>query len=320
MKKEYAAWLLQEQKNIYDVIIVGSGPAGLTAALYSARSGLKTALFEGQTPGGQAATTELLENYPGFDKAVSGPDLMIRFLTQALHFGATLITEEVVQAKLQGPMKVLTTMANNSYFARSVIIATGARSKPLGVKGEETFHGRGLSYCATCDGAFFKDRKVVVVGGGDSAVEEAIYLTKFASQVTIIHRRDRLRASKILQERAKANPKIQFIWDSVIEEIAGDQQVEKVLIKNVKTGEKGCYPCDGLFVYIGHAPSLDFLGGAIELSVDGYITTNSNLATNISGVFACGDVRNTPLRQVATAVGDGAIAAMAVEKYLSYQE
>nr|WP_170285789.1 thioredoxin-disulfide reductase [Heliorestis convoluta] len=305
---------------MYDVIIIGAGPAGLTAALYAARSGLKTAIFEGQTPGGQASTTEMLENYPGFEEPVSGPELMMRFLSQATGFGATLITEEVQRCELEGHLKVIETAFDNRFFARAVIIAAGAQSKKLGVKGEATFHGRGVSYCATCDGAFFRDRHVVVVGGGDSAVEEALYLTKFASQVTIVHRRDQLRATKVLQDRAKKNPKIKFLWNSVVEEITGDTAVEKVVAKNVTTGEASDLSCEGIFVYVGHAPSLDFLGGAVALSPDGYIATDSQLATNIAGVFACGDVRNTPLRQVATAVGDGAIAAMAVEKYLSYHE
>ncbi|MBC9786201.1 thioredoxin-disulfide reductase [Heliobacterium chlorum] len=316
MLKEYQAWLKAEPKEIYDVLIIGAGPAGLTAGLYAARAGLRTAMFEAIMPGGQASSTELIENYPGFEEPISGPELMMRFLSQAQRFGAELINEEVKQADLKGHLKRIETNEGVRY-GRAVIIAGGAKARPLGVKGEEEFHGRGVSYCATCDGAFFYGRKVIVAGGGNSAVEEAIFLTKFAAEVTVIHRRDQLRATKVLQERAFANPKIRFIWDTVIEEIAGGQNVEKALLKNIKTGEHSEIPCDGVFIFVGHDPAIGYLKSQLELTNEGYVKVDSSLATNIPGVFACGDVRQTPLRQVATAVGDGAIGAIAVEKYLA---
>lgn len=318
IKKEYAAWLDAEPKDIYDVLIIGAGPAGLTAGMYAARSGLRTAMFEFMAPGGQAASTDIIENYPGFEEPISGPDLMMRFFAQAQRFGAELITEEVIKAELKGHLKRIET-SEKVRFARSVIIAAGAKARSLGATGENQFHGRGVSYCATCDGAFFRDKKVVVIGGGNSAVEEAMFLTKFATEVILIHRRDQLRATKVLQDRAMNNPKMRFVWDTVVEQIVGDQVVEKVLTKNVKTGATGEIPCDGVFVYVGHSPSTGYLGDQVKTSPEGYIEVDAALTTNLPGVFACGDIRNTPLRQVATAVGDGAIAAISAEKYLSFR-
>ncbi|MBM7867818.1 thioredoxin-disulfide reductase [Heliobacterium gestii] len=316
MLKEDQAWRKKDPKDIYDVLIIGAGPSGLTAGLYAARAGLRTGILEAVMPGGQAATTELIENYPGFDAPISGPELMMRFMAQAQRFGAELITEEVTRTALRGHLKRVETTSGVRY-ARAVIIATGAQPRRLGVNGEEDFHGRGVSYCATCDGAFFRGRKVIVAGGGNSAVEEALFLTKFATEVTIVHRRDQLRATKVLQDRAFQNPKIRFVWDTIIEEIAGDAAVEKVITRNRKTGEAGEIACDGVFVFIGHSPAADFLTDPLERTEEGYIAVDAHLATNLPGVFACGDVRNTVLRQVATAVGDGAVAAISAEKFLS---
>ncbi|MZP29594.1 thioredoxin-disulfide reductase [Heliobacterium undosum] len=316
MLKEDQAWRKKDPKDIYDVLIIGAGPAGLTAGLYASRAGLRTAIFEAVMPGGQAATTEIIENYPGFDTPISGPELMMRFMAQAQRFGAELISEQVTKTGLKGHLKRVET-AGGLRYARSVIIATGAQPRRLGVKGEAEFHGRGVSYCATCDGAFFRGRKVIVAGGGNSAVEEAMFLTKFATEVTIVHRRDQLRATKVLQERAFQNPKIRFVWDTVIEEIVGGAAVEKALIRNRKTGEAGEIACDGVFVFVGHSPAADFLVDPLDRTEEGYIAVDANLAASIPGVFACGDVRNTVLRQVATAVGDGAVAAISAERYLS---
>ena len=302
---------------MYEVAIIGGGPAGLTAALYTARSGRKTVIIERAIPGGQAALTSLIENFPGFPEGISGPELMMKFYEQASQFGAEMITEDVISADLGNEVKVIKTI-DRTIEAKSVIIASGAQAKELGVEGEERFLGRGVSYCATCDGAFFKDKRVAVVGGGDSAIEEAVFLTKFATEVNIIHRRDELRAAKILQERALDNPKINFIYNTVVEEIKGNRGVEKMLLKNIHSGEVREETMDGVFVFIGTVPNTRWLEG-IDLSAGGYIQTDDFLKTNLPGVFAAGDVREKFLRQVSTAVGDGATAAMSVERYLAEQ-
>jgi thioredoxin reductase (NADPH) len=303
---------------MYDVAIIGGGPAGLTAAMYTARSGRKTIIIEKSMPGGQAALTSWIENFPGFPEGVSGPDLMMKFYEQASKFGAEMITEDVLEADLKDDVKVIKT-DNRTIEALSVIIATGAQAKKLGVKGEEQFQGRGVSYCATCDGAFFRGKKVAVIGGGDSAVEEAIYLTQFASEVIIIHRRDELRATKVLQKRAMENSKIRFIWNTVVESIEGDKAVEKIILKDVKDGSTREEAVNGVFVFIGTLPNSDWIKG-IDLNENGYIQTDKFLKTNLPGVFAAGDVREKFLRQVATAVGDGATAAMAAERYLGERQ
>ena len=303
---------------MYEVAIIGGGPAGLTAALYAARSGRKTVVIERGIPGGQAALTSLIENFPGFPEGISGPELMMKFYEQASQFGAEIITEDVVGADLRDEVKIVKT-TGRVIEAMSVIIASGAQAKELGVEGEERFLGRGVSYCATCDGAFFKDKKVAVVGGGDSAIEEAVFLTKFAAEVNVIHRRDELRATKILQKRALDNSKIKFIYNTVVEEIKGDKGVEKMLLKNINSGEVKEEAMDGVFVFIGTVPNTHWLEG-IDLSESGYIQTDDFLKTNLPGVFAAGDVREKFLRQVSTAVGDGATAAMSVERYLSEQK
>ncbi|MHB1127258.1 MAG: thioredoxin-disulfide reductase [Bacillota bacterium] len=301
---------------LYDLVIIGGGPAGLTAGLYGARGGLSTLLIEMGLPGGQAATTDIIENYPGFPEGISGPELMQKFADQAAHFGMQMAMEAVTGVELTSLIKVIST-TNHRYEARTVIIATGAVARPMGVPGEAEYRGRGVSYCATCDGAFFRGKKVAVAGGGDSAVEEALFLTKFASQVVIIHRRDSLRAARVAQERAFTNEKVGYRWNMVVEEVLGGPTVTSLRLKNVKTGEIVEEPFDGVFVFVGTVPNTGFLKGVVELNEEGYITSNSSLSTSVPGVFVAGDVREKTLRQVSTAVGDGAVAAMSAEKYLA---
>lgn len=303
---------------MYDVLIIGAGPAGLTAGIYASRGGLKTGVIEMAMPGGQAASTERIENYPGFPEGIGGFELMNKFHLQAQAFGVDFIFEEVSNLELQGSIKKVITQTQ-TFEAKSIIIAAGSKPRLLNVPGESTFHGRGVSYCATCDGAFFKGKKVIVVGGGDAAIEEGTYLTKFAENVTIIHRRSGFRASQIALERAKSNSKIHFVLDSIVEEILGSEQVEGVRIRNTISGESQMLPADGVFIYVGTEPNAGFLQevGEIEVEERGYVKAGNHLQTNIPGVFAAGDIRDTPLRQVATAVGDGALAAVEVEKYLA---
>lgn len=301
---------------MYDVIIVGAGPAGLTAGIYASRGGLKTAIVEMGMPGGQAASTEKIENYPGFSDGIGGYELMNAFHQQASAFGAEFIFEQVQRLDLKGEVKKVETDAQ-TIEGRAVIIAAGSKPRPLGVPGEDVFHGRGVSYCATCDGAFFRGKQVVVVGGGDAALEEGIYLTKFADRVTIIHRRQGFRAAQIAIKRAQDNPKITFELDAVVTEILGSDHVEGVRLKNVKTGEEKEIAIDGVFVYVGTEPNAQFLEGDLDVDERGYIKTDALLRTNLPAVYAAGDIRTTPLRQVATAVGDGALAAVEVEKYLA---
>ena len=301
---------------MYDVIIIGAGPAGLTAGIYAARGGLKAAIVELAMPGGQAASTENIENYPGFPEGINGYELMNSFHKQALTFGVEFIFEEVQKLDLLEPVKKIQT--NSQVLeAQAIIVAAGSKPRLLGVPGEDAFRGRGVSYCATCDGAFFKDKKVVVVGGGDAAIEEGVYLTKFAEEVIIVHRRAGFRASQIAMNRAKDNSKIRFVLNAVVEEILGLDRVEGVRIREVLSGETQEIPADGVFIYVGTDPNAQFIHGEIETDDRGYILTDHRLQTNIVGVYAAGDIRNTPLRQVATAVGDGALAAVEVEKYLS---
>jgi len=299
----------------YDVVIIGGGPAGLTAGLYASRARLNTLLLEAMILGGQMMTTDIIENYPGFSQ-ITGAKLSAIVDEQAKGFGLTVETGEVTGLEVAGEQKLVKT-AEREYRAKAIIICTGTEYRKLGIPGEAEFTGRGVSYCATCDGAFFKDSKIVVVGGGDSALTEALFLTKFAKEITIIHRRDALRATKIYQERAFANPKIDFLWSSVVEEIKGNQTVESVLVKNVTSGEMREVPTEGVFMFIGITPKTAFLKGLVDMDENGYILVDAeNLQTSVEGVFAAGDVRKKLLRQVATAVGDGATAAFAVEKYL----
>lgn len=303
-------------QGLYDIIIIGGGPAGLSAGLYGARSRAKTLILEKGKWGGQAATTEELENYPGSIEQPTGPEITARMKRQVEEFGAETKAETVTKLELDGKIKrVITDSAE--YQAKTVIIATGAKPRLLGCPGELELRGKGVSYCATCDADFFTDLRVVVVGGGDSAIQEAIYLTKFAEKVTVIHRRDELRAAKSIQERAFANPKIDFIWDSVVIEIKGDGIVESVVVKNVKTNEVKEVQTDGVFMFVGYDPVSDLVKGLVDMDERGYIITDENMSTNVEGVFAAGDVRVKSLRQVVTAASDGAIAAVRAEHYIS---
>jgi thioredoxin reductase (NADPH) len=299
----------------YEVIIIGGGPAGLTAGLYTSRSRLNTLLIEIGLLGGQMTTTEVIENYPGFPQGITGDELSRLMEEQAKRFGLEVASEEVVEVEREGDVKVV--KANDStYRCKALIICTGNEWRKLGIPGEKEFTGKGVSYCATCDGAFFQDSQIVVVGGGDSALTEALYLTKFAKELTILHRRDALRGTKIYQERVFANPKIKMLWSTVIQEIKGDSVVRSILVKNVKTGEISEINTEGVFLFVGLSPRTEFLKGLVKLDEGGYIMTDENCETSVKGIFAAGDCRKKLLRQVSTAVGDGAIAAFAAEKYL----
>lgn len=303
------------ERRPYDVIIIGGGPAGLTAGLYTSRARLRSLLIESGILGGQIMATDLIENYPGFPKGIGGSELGHLMEEQAKRFGLETVQNEVIEIGLEGELKRVQTY-EKTYFSRALIICTGTEYRKLGVPGEEEFRGKGVSYCATCDGAFFQNGKVMVVGGGDSALTEALYLTKFVKELYIVHRRDALRATKIYQERAESNPKIKFIWNSVVQAIRGDSIVRSVLIKNVKTGDTQEIEADGVFLFIGLAPRTQFLKGLVVLDENGYIVTNENCETSVKGIFAAGDCRKKLLRQISTSVGDGATAAFAVEKYL----
>jgi len=308
-----------QQDQEYDVVIIGGGPAGLTAGIYAGRGGLKTVILEKGLPGGQISQTDEVENYPGFPEGITGPELANRMAEQARKFGAEVVMDEV-QGLEKTDEGFLVKAFERNYKARSVIIATGANPRMLGVPGEEKFYGRGVSTCATCDGFFYRDKEVVVVGGGDAAVEEGIFLTKFASKVTIIHRRDELRANKVAQERAFANPKIEFLLSHVVTEILGEESVTGVRVKNLKTGEEYVFPTDGVFVFVGSVPNTDFLKGVVELRPDGYVAVSEEIYTSVPGVFAAGDVADPIYKQLATSVGAGTRAAMTAEKWLMEQE
>ncbi len=308
---------------VYDVIILGAGPGGLAAGLYAGRSRLSTLVIEKGQDGGQIAITDDIENYPGqMVEGESGPSLIARMTQQVEKFGAERVADTINAVDFSGEIKILKS-AKNEYQAKNVIIATGAYARPIGCKGEAEFRGKGVSYCATCDANFFEDLEVFVVGGGDSAVEEAMYLTKFARKVTIIHRRDELRAAKSIQEKAFANPKIEFFWDSVVEELGGDDILQWMKVKNVKTGEVRTVEADeedgmfGVFGFIGTVPNSKLFEGILDMDERGYISTDEDMHTNIPNVYAVGDVRIKSLRQVVTAAADGAIAAVQVERSLS---
>ncbi len=301
---------------LFDVIIIGGGPAGLTAGIYTSRAGLKSLLIEKGLSGGQVATTERVENYPGFDEGVSGAGLSIKMEKQATKFGLEIIQGSVQKISLNEKIKKITLEGNQEFEAKSVILCTGAHPRTLGIDGEDKYRGRGVSYCATCDGAFFKGEKVAVIGGGNSAVEEALFLTKFAETVHIIHRRDQLRADKIIQERAFSNPKIKLIWNSVAKKIEGNDSVKSLHLKNVKTGEESVLDVQGVFIYVGYNPNTEFLKGVVDLDKDQYITTDMMMSTSVPGIFAAGDVRANSQKQIAIAVGDGATAAISAGKYI----
>jgi thioredoxin reductase (NADPH) len=314
---------LSQNSHIYETIIVGGGPAGLTAGLYLSRSRVDVLLMEKALPGGQANLTEMIENYPGFPEGILGPDLMQRFEKQARRFGLEIKNDtvlEIAKGDQEEEKYFQVKTDSNIFYCKSIIISSGAQASQLGVPGENEFRGRGVSYCATCDGAFFREKEIVVVGGGDAAIEEALFLTKFASKVNVVHRRGDLRAAKILQERAFANPKINFIWHSIVREIKGNEQVEVVQLKNVTDGQEISFPCQGVFIFTGYSPTHPSLGSFKDQIVNekGYILTDECMMTPVEGVFACGDVRAKVLRQVVTACGEGANAAFFAEKYLGY--
>ena len=311
--------MTEKEERVYDTVILGGGPAGLAAAIYASRGNIKTAVVDITMFGGQPSNYLEIENYPGFPIS-GGYDLMEKFEEHADKFGVDKFPMEEIQSiDLKSEMKTIETL-ENIFKTKTVIIATGAKPTELGVAGEKEFKGRGVSYCAVCDGAFYRDKTVCVVGGGNSAVEEACYLTKFASKVYLIHRRDALRADKIVQERAFNNPKIEFVWNCTVQEIKGEKCVECVLVKNVKTNEVSEIKTDGVFPYIGFTPNVDLYNGQLRQTPQGFIETDVNMKTSIDGVFAAGDVRNTPLRQVITAAADGAIAACSCVKYLEESE
>lgn len=299
----------------YDVIVIGAGPTGMTAAMQAGRAGLKTLLIERLIPGGQIATTSTVENYPGFPAGVEGPDLSEAMMAHARKYGAESLSAEVRALEIDGVERVVQT-DDGDVRAPAVIITSGAQHNRLGVPGELEYMGKGVSNCAVCDGAFFADLPVAVVGGGDAALDEGLYLTRYASRVLVIHRRDQLRAGKILQERALANPKMEFIWDTVVDSIEGSGVVDKVHVHNVKTGMAGTLEVEGVFIYIGLSPNTDFLHGMLPADTGGHLVVNSWMETPVPGVFAAGDVRQNAARQVVSAAGDGAKAALSARRYL----
>ena len=307
-----------DSRTIYDVVIIGAGPAGMTAAVYASRAELKTVMLERGVPGGQMANTEEVENFPGF-VMTTGPELSSKMFEHAQTFGAEYKYGDIKSVEVDGDIKILKT-SSEEIHTKSVIIATGAEYKTIGVPGEDLLRGRGVSYCAVCDGAFFKERELVVIGGGDSAVEEGVFLTKYASKVTIVHRRDELRAQKILQDRAFKNDKIEFIWDTELQTINGDSRVESVTLKNKNTGETYDYKADGVFIYIGMLPLTSPFEDLGILNENGYIVTNEEMETDIPGIFAAGDVREKSLRQIVTATGDASLAAQNAQGYLEKLE
>ena len=304
---------------IYDVIIIGAGPSGLTAAIYTSRARLKTLLLEGLSVSSQALVTDKIENYPGFSEGIGGFDLIDKFKKQAKLFGAEFVTEDVSSiqpSKRQDANIWQVEVKDKIYYSLSVIIASGAQFRMLGVEGEKRLLGKGVSYCAVCDGAFFKDKDIVVVGGGDTAAEEALFLTRFAKKITLIHRRDRLRAARILQERIFANKKISIIWNSVLNEIIGGSKVQGVRVTDVKTKKETDISCNGVFIFVGLVPNTNFVKDTIKLDENGYVIAEGSMKTSRDGIFACGDCRQTILRQVVTACGDGAFAAFSAQQYV----
>jgi len=306
------------EKN-YDIVIVGGGPGGLTAGLYGARANRKTVLIEKYMPGGQIANTHEVEDYPGFDR-ISGPELSMKMTEHAKRFGLEIVSDEVIEVYSEGDDRLIACASGDIYRAKAVIISTGGSPNKMKVPGEDEFSGRGVSYCAICDGAFFKEEIIAVVGGGDAAVEEGMFLTKFGKKVIVIHRRDELRAQKIIQERAFKNPKMEFIWDTVVEGVNGDDKVRNLTLKNVKTGANSTLEVGAIFVFIGFVPNSNLTREPLEKDGGGYILTNDRMETSIKGIYACGDVRAQLVRQITNAVGDGTTAAVAAEKYIEELE
>jgi len=310
----------EKEHHPYKVVILGSGPAGLAAALYAARAELNPLVLTGMELGGQAALTHTIENYPGFPDGVGGSQLGELFQKQAERFGARIEFDIASKVDLSRRPFVIETESGQEIKAQTLIIATGASPNHLNVPGEKELTGKGVSYCATCDGWFFKDKEVVVIGGGDSALEEGLFLTRYATKVTIIHRRDTLRAGAILQSRAKANPKIQFIWNTVVTEILGEDAVKGVRLKNVVTGEESTFPTDGVFIFIGHKPNTQLFMGQLEMDEGGYIITDKKMQTSVPGVYAAGEAADPIYRQVITSAGMGAAAAMQAARFLEEHE
>ena len=307
-------------EKIHEVVIVGSGPAGYTAAIYAARAQLEPIIYEGSvTAGGALMNTTEVENFPGFTEGIMGPDLMDSMRKQAARFGAQLITDDIVEMDLKGPVKTLKDGSGNVLKSKAVILATGSAYREIGLENEKRLSGRGVSWCATCDGFFFRDQEIAVVGGGDSAVEEATFLTKFASKVTLIHRRDSLRASQIMADRAKANPKIEFLWNTEVTDVLGEAKMEALQLKNTVTGAVTKREFGALFVAIGHIPRSELITSQIDLDAEGYVKVQGrSTKTNLDGVFACGDLVDHTYRQAITAAGSGCQAALDAEKFLSH--
>ncbi len=302
----------------HDLVIIGGGPAGLTAGQYAARARMDVVLLERAMPGGQVLITDWVENYPGFPEGITGADLVTRMTEQAQNFGLTIRSEEVTGLELSQPVKTIH-LGKQSITCRTIIIASGAAPRRLEIPGESDYAGKGVSFCATCDAPFFRDQVVVAVGGGDTAVQESLYLTKFVKKVYLVHRRDQLRATGILRERVLANEKIEPVWDTILTRIGGGSTVESVSLKNVKTGDTRDIPTSGVFIWIGILPNADFIGDDLATDEFGFIRVDTDMQTSVPGVFAAGDVRKTPLRQIATAVGDAAVAAHAAERYIESQ-
>ena len=300
---------------MHDIAIIGAGPAGLTAALYARRAGYSTIVFEMGVPGGQAATTEVIDNYPGFPNGVGGSELMMKFYEQALSFGAEIKFEQVEHLELKGEVKTVKTVAGKVYEAKVVVLATGAHPRMLGIENEGKLRGRGISYCATCDGFFFKDKDVCIFGGGDTAVDEALYLSKICKSVTVFHRRDELRANKHSQELAFAKDNIRFVWNSLPVAFLGKDKLEVVRTKDKLSGEETEWQFDGAFIFVGYLPNAELFSDVLEVDALGYVVTNDEMATSLEGVYAIGDVRAKKMRQVSTAVGDGGSLIHDIDRY-----
>jgi thioredoxin reductase (NADPH) len=311
---------MSEQNQVEDVIIIGSGPAGLTAGLYTARSEMKPLLFTGSEIGGQVSITMEVENYPGFPEGINGPELIQRMQQQAEKFGCRVMVDTVTEVLVDQQPFAITTQSGKTYHSKSLIITTGSRPRRLGVLGEQQLTGRGVSYCATCDGFFFRGKQVAVVGGGDAAVEEALFLTRYVEKVKLIHRRDQLRANLALQQRAFRNEKFEFIWNTAVTAINGEGRVASLTLQNVETGAVSELPVDGVFIYIGHIPNSQLFKGKLEMDELGYLITDRYMQTSVPGVFAAGEIQDSRFQQVATSVGQGCAAALEAEKYVAVLE